>query len=112
MRLLKFIVSVFFSTIIVCSCKKDSFITSSQAQLGLSADSLTFDTVFTSVGSITKSFKIFNLNNQKLQLSKVKLLGGASSSFKINVDGTAATEVNNIDINANDSLYVFVQVNI
>jgi hypothetical protein len=112
MRLLKFIVSVFFSTIIVCSCKKDSFIISSQAQLGLSADSLTFDTVFTSVGSITKSFKIFNLNNQKLKLSKVKLAGGASSSFKINVDGTAATEVDNIDIAANDSLYVFVQVNI
>jgi len=112
MRIVKFIASIFFTAIVICSCKKDSFITSPQALLGVSVDSLTFDTVFTSVGSITKSFKIFNLNNQKLQLSKVKLLGGASSSFKINVDGTSATEVNNIDINANDSLYVFVQVNI
>ncbi|MEP6595122.1 MAG: hypothetical protein ABJA71_04205 [Ginsengibacter sp.] len=112
MRLLKFTASFFFTVIIICSCKKDSFITSPQALLGLSADSLTFDTVFTSVGSITKSFKIFNLNNQKLQLSKVRVLGGASSSFKINVDGTAATEANNIDIEANDSIYVFVQVNI
>src|SRR6185295_18521940 len=112
MTLMKFIASLFFTGIIICSCKKDSFITSPQAILGLSTDSLTFDTVFTSAGSITKSFKILNLNNQKLQLSKIKLLGGASSSFKINVDGTAATEVNNIDIEADDSLYVFVQVNI
>ena len=84
MRVVKFITSIFFTVIIVCSCKKDSFITSPQALLGLSTDSLTFDPVFTSVGSITKSFKIFNPNNQKLQLSKVKLLGGTSSSFKIN----------------------------
>jgi hypothetical protein len=112
MALLKFIAPLFFTVVIICSCKKDSFITSPQAILGLSTDSLTFDTVFTSAGSITKSFKIFNLNNQKLQLSKIKLLGGASSSFKINVDGTAATEVNNIDIEADDSVYVFVQVNI
>src|SRR5215210_6413864 len=102
MTLPKFIALIFVTAIIVCSCKKDSFISSPQALLGLSTDSLTFDTVFTSVGSITKSFKIFNLNNQKLQLSKVKLLGSISSSFKINVDGTAATEVNNIDIAAND----------
>lgn len=108
----KFVASVFFTVIIVCSCKKDSFITSPQALLGLSTDTLTFDTVFTSAGSITKSFKIFNLNNQKLQLSKVRLAGGASSSFKINVDGIASTDVNNIDIEANDSIYIFVQVNI
>src|SRR5690606_1985244 len=48
----------------------------------------------------------------KLRLSKVKLGGGNSSSFKINIDGTAANEVNNIEINANDSLYIFVQVNV
>jgi hypothetical protein len=108
----KFIALVFCAVIITSSCKKDSFITSPQALLGLNTDTLTFDTVFTSAGSITKSFKIFNLNNQKLQLSKVKLAGGNSSSFKINVDGVSATEVNNIEVNANDSIYVFVQVNI
>lgn len=112
MRFSKLIVLVSFAAICLYSCKKDSFITSPQALLGLSADTLKFDTVFTSAGSITKAFKIFNLNNQKLRLSKVKLMGGNTSSFKINVDGIAATEVNNIAIESNDSLYVFVQVNI
>jgi hypothetical protein len=97
---------------IIFSCKKDSFITSAEANLATSADTLSFDTVFTSVGSVTQSFKIFNDNNQKLRLSQVKLSGGTSSSFKINVDGTSATEVDDIEINANDSIYIFVQVNI
>jgi len=94
------------------SCRKDSFITSSQANLSTNVDTLKYDTVFTSAGSITQSFKIFNNNNQKLRLSQVKLSGGATSAFKINVDGTASAEVDNIEINANDSIYVFVQVNV
>ncbi len=94
------------------ACKKESFITSPQARLYTSVDTLSYDTVFTSVGSVTQSFKIFNNNNQKLLLSKVKLSGGSSSFFKINVDGTSASEVDNIEIDANDSIYVFVQVKI
>jgi hypothetical protein len=77
-----------------------------------STDTLLYDTVFTSVGSITQSFKIFNANNQKLRLSQVKLSGGISSAFKMNVDGTSAAEADDVEINANDSIYVFVQVNI
>jgi len=103
---------LFLSTLIFFSCKKDSFITSSAATLSTDADTLSFDTVFTTVGSITQSFKIFNNNDQKLRLSEVKLSGGTSSSFKINVDGTSAAEVNDVQINANDSIYVFVQVNV
>jgi hypothetical protein len=112
MKFLKYILLVFLLAAIILSCKKDSYITSSQANLSTSVDTLMYDTVFTSVGSITQSFKIFNDNNQKLRLSQVKLFGGSTSPFKINVDGTSATEVNNIEINANDSIYVFVQVNV
>ena len=112
MSALKFLFSFFLLSAIIFSCKKDSFTTSPQANLNTSADTLSFDTVFTSVGSVTQSFKIFNNNNQKLRLSQVKLSGGASSAFKINIDGTSANEVDNIEINANDSIYVFVQVNI
>lgn len=96
----------------ISSCKKDNFITSSDARLSTSVDSLRYDTVFTSVGSITQSFKINNLNDQKLLLSSVKLMGGSSSPYKINVNGLATTEASNVEINANDSIYVFVSVNI
>lgn len=97
---------------IFISCKKESFIESKEAKLSVSADTLRFDTVFTTVGSVTQSFKIFNNNSQKLRLSQVKLSGGNASQFKINIDGISAPEVKNIEINGNDSLYVFVQVNV
>ena len=99
-------------TFLFSSCKKDSFITSPDAQLYTSADTISFDTVFTTVGSISKSFKIFNGNNQKLLLSDVQLAGGQSSPFKINIDGVSSSSVKNIELNPNDSLYVFVQVNV
>lgn len=94
------------------SCKKDSFISSSDAILRISADSIKFDTVFTSVGSVTQSFKIVNENNQQIRLSTVKLMGGSASAFKININGVAATQLNNIEIAANDSIYIFVSVTV
>lgn len=93
------------------ACRKDSFITGN-ANLSTSADTLHFDTVFTAVGSVTHYFRIYNDNNQKLKLSNVSLGGGANSVFKINVDGTPGPSVSNIEIEANDSVYVFVSVKI
>lgn len=94
------------------SCKKESFITSPGATIALSSDTLFFDTVFVTKGSTTKSFKIINTNDQKLRLSDVKLAGGATSPFKINIDGVSTPEASNVEINANDSMYIFVQVNV
>ena len=99
-------------TLAYFSCKKEQFITSPYANLGISLDTLSFDTVFAEVGSVTRSFKIFNNNDQKIRLSQVKLSGGSASPFKININGTSSTEVDNLEINANDSIYIFVQVNV
>ncbi len=107
-KLLLFIVPL--SLIFLFSCDKDSFIDSGDARLLTSTDTVKFDTVFTSTGSITKSFKIINVNSQKLRLSSVKLMGGAASPFKININGNAVTEQNDIEVRANDSIYVFVSV--
>lgn len=103
---------IFLTLLLFVSCKKDTYITSQDASISTTADTLSFDTVFTTVGSITQSFKIFNNNNEKLRISSVKLSGGSSSDFKMNVDGIASSEVNNIEINKNDSIYVFVEVNV
>ncbi len=94
------------------ACRKDSFITSADARLTITADTLKYDTVFPSTGSVTQFFKIVNGNNQKLRLTSVKLMGGNSSAFKINVDGVPTTNASNVEIDANDSVYVFVQVNV
>jgi hypothetical protein len=96
----------------VFSCKKESFNDSPDARLQTSTNKISFDTVFTSLGSVTQRFTIINDNDHKLRLSQIKLAGGNTSSFAINVDGTAGTSFTNLELNANDSMYVFVKVTI
>jgi len=112
MKFTSLILLTLIITASVSSCKKDTFITSPNAVLTLSTDTLYFDTVFTNTGSITGVFKIFNQNNQKLLLSNVQLMGGNNSYFKLNLDASPGTVFNNITILPNDSLYGFVTVNI
>src|SRR5689334_2269408 len=100
------LISFFF----LVACKKESFITSPDARVTITADTLKFDTVFTTAGSVTQSFKIVNENDQKINVSSVKLMGGSSSAYKINADGFVGPEVNNLEIAADDSIYVFVSV--
>ncbi len=105
-----FLLFIFY--LALASCKKDSFITGTDAKLSTSVDSLKYDTVFTSIGSVTQSFRIRNDNDQRLLLSSVKVMGSTSSPFKININGITAQEAANIEVAGNDSLYVFVTVNI
>jgi hypothetical protein len=106
--------TTFLFFIIICffSCKKESFTTSPNAILRASEDTLHFDTVFTTTGSVSQYFKIINNNNKGIHINSIKLIGGAGSPFKINADGVAGPQVSNIDVAANDSAYVFVTVSI
>lgn len=94
------------------SCRKESFTTNAEARLQTSVDSLHFDTVFTTAGSVSQYFKIINANNKGIRLSSVRLAGGAASPFKLNVDGVAGPQVSGTEIPANDSVYVYVTVSI
>ncbi|MDP4150206.1 MAG: choice-of-anchor Q domain-containing protein [Bacteroidota bacterium] len=100
------------ATLFIFSCHKDSFITSPSAVVHFSADTLLFDTVFTTTGSITQSVKVVNGNDRRLRLSDIRLMGGSHSFFSINVDGTPGPEVNDAELEAGDSLYIFVAVKI
>ncbi|MDR3716215.1 MAG: choice-of-anchor Q domain-containing protein [Puia sp.] len=103
---------LFFAGLFVLSCQKNSFITGKNAQIAFSSDTLFFDTVFTSTGSVTQSVKIINGNNQKLRLSAVRLMGGQQSMYKIIIDGVTGPELDDIVLDANDSIYIFVAVTI
>ncbi len=93
-------------------CKKDTLLTSALKDLSFSKDTLLFDTVFTTVGSMTKMLKIYNRSNQTITIESVILAGGPKSPFKINVDGVKGPVVPNIKLRKNDSLFIFVEVTI
>lgn len=97
--------------LLLLACRKDSFTDSPDAYLS-TIDSLHFDTVFTSTGSVSQIFKIVNENEDGIRVNSVRLAGGAASPFKINVDGKPGPLVNNLEIKAKDSIYVFVTVTI
>lgn len=99
--------------VIFSSCKKEKiYNTDSSLKLEFSSDTITFDTVFTSIGSSTRTLMIYNNNDDNLKISSIKLTGGDASPFSINIDGESGTDFHDIDIYSKDSLFVFIRVTI
>jgi hypothetical protein len=90
------------------SCKKP--LSFSNGNLSFSADTLVFDTVFTTIGSVTKRLKIYNNSKKTLKIDQIELMGGANSVFRINVDGSPGTVFGEIEMDPEDSLFIFVEV--
>ena len=103
-------ISLFF--VLIASCKKDEFETGSGTRLAFSQDTLVFDTVFTSVGSATQIFSVYNRNNKAIKISSLYIAGGPTSNFRLNVDGVSGKSFSNVEIGANDSLFIFAEVTV
>lgn len=96
------------------SCQDEKFSTNPNHILAFSTDTLSFDTVFTTIGSATSKILVYNRNKQALNIDYIGLKGKNASAFKLNVDGFIDSEhqFKNIEISAKDSLYIFVEVNV
>lgn len=104
----------FLSLILVSfnSCRRDILDEDSDAALTFSSDTIVFDTVFTTVGSATRNFKIYNFSRKAVRISSIRLAGGSTSPFRMNVDGQAVISTGDILLRGGDSIYVFVDVTI
>jgi len=105
-------VLLFLSVMIIFNaCQKDTTFEGSDPSISISVDTLTFDTVFTTIGSATRSFKIYNHESEDIEID-VKLVNGQGSKFRMNVDGIAGYELKDVFVRRNDSIYVFVDVRV
>lgn len=86
-----------------------NYLEESDARLTFTLDTLFFDTVFTTFGTITKSFRVKNPHNQFVKIDEVSLAGGESSVFRINVDGQPGVNFSGLEIAPRDSMYLFVE---
>lgn len=112
---MKKLIGIFFLLIVasaIFSCRKDDVGTNASLKLNFSVDTLLFDTVFTTFGSTTKRFKVYNNNNEAVIISAIYIEGGNSSQFRMNVDGFPGNSQKEIRIDANDSIFVFMEVTI
>jgi len=95
------------------ACRKGERITTDpNAKLNISDKEILFDTVFTSVGSTTRRIKIVNKNNDAVKVSEIRLSGGNTSAFSININGEQTQHKNDLIINGQDSINLFVKVSI
>ena len=111
-----FLYSVLAAAFGLSACTdNDSFTTSSSAQLVFSADTVSLDTVFSTVPTSTHTFWVFNQNGDGLRLRQVRLQRGNQSGYRVNVDGsyldnTIGSKVNDLEIRKGDSIRVFVEL--
>ncbi len=106
-----FFLILIFLTFIGFSCrKKDTIDTSPSLKLTFSADTVLFDTVFTTIGSITQRLLVYNMNDSKVRISSIRLAGGSNSYYKLNIDGSATSSLSDVEIPSHDSLFIFIRV--
>lgn len=108
---LSFILLFSFLSFVFTACKKQKWLTEG-GEITFSVDTLMFDTVFTAQGSSTRSLKLFNPHKNGVHISSVRLAGGKSSPFRLNVNGFSGSQIDDVDIAGNDSLWVFAAVTI
>lgn len=105
---LLFISTLLFLLAVNSSCgKNNSF---SKKNLSFSLDTLVFDTVFTTIGSTTQQFKIYNNESKSVVIEEIELMGGANSYFRMNVDGISKDNIENVTLLGKDSLFAFIEV--
>jgi hypothetical protein len=108
-----FVILAFFAFAVSLSrCKEEGYYTETGDVLGFSTDTISFDTVFSSIGSATLSFKVYNRHNKPIKISTVYFGGGDNSFYRMNFDGAPARVVSDIEIPPKDSLFIFVEVTV
>lgn len=95
------------------SCMKDESFTNSPSRgLQFSSDTVRFDTVFTTIGSVTEGLIVYNNNSEGVRLTSVRLASNGNSGFRVNVDGNYGTQFSDVEIYGEDSIFVFVEVTV
>jgi hypothetical protein len=89
-----------------CEPKEDMVQTS--GSLEVSVDTVLFDTVFTTIGTVTKRFWVYNPNSGAVK-TDVNLAGLAGGTYSLIINGDQVTSASGVLIRGNDSLQVLVK---
>lgn len=90
------------------SCISDDISVSPTDILTFSADTVTFDTVFTDLGTPTARLLVFNRSKKGIKISQIRFKR-EDTNFQLNVDGASGKSFHDVEIRGNDSIYVFIE---
>lgn len=108
-KLLFYILSVVIGVLGLQSCIEDGFSGSSADQPVFSTDTLNLGTIFTEQVSTTHRFTVYNPAKKSINIDRIGLSGANAELFRLNVDGFSGRDFSNVEIRANDSIFVFVE---
>ena len=92
------------------SCRKDfDFRPVQNSELRFSRDTVYLDTVFTNISSATYTLKVYNKSDDPISIPSIYLENGATSNFRLNVDGRVGKSFDEVELLPKDSMYVFVE---
>ncbi|WP_201984386.1 hypothetical protein [Hymenobacter rubidus] len=100
------ILSCLLTLLTGCEPKEDLVQTSGSLEMG--ADTVLFDTVFTTIKTVTKRLWVYNRNSGAVK-TNVSLKGTSGTTYSLIINGDAGAAVNGITIRGNDSLQVLVR---
>ena len=92
------------------ACERDFSSAPAAQDLAFSADTLSFDTIYAGCPTPTAHLMLRNNGDDDLTISSIRLAGGASSLFSVNIGGTSSPAVENVRLAHGDSLYIFANV--
>lgn len=96
-------------TLSLVGCREDIVNDDPALRLSFSLDTLSFDTVFTSIGSATMQFVVYNRNANAVVISRI--WQDTHNEFKVNIDGeNDLNRTSDWQLRGGDSLIVFVKV--
>ncbi|MDG5799740.1 hypothetical protein QA597_05105 [Marinilabiliaceae bacterium ANBcel2] len=98
--------------LLIYSCERDYGFRGGGEGVVFSVDTLRFDTIFTSIGSATKHFRLYNPYGQDLTIENIRLAGGEDSKFRVNINGIPEYDIRDMELRSGDSIFVFVDVTI
>lgn len=96
------------SLLLAGGCISDDYSTSPSDRLDFSTNTISFDTVFTDVGTPTARLKVFNRAKKSILISRIAFRN-PSSDFRLNVDGVSGSIFNDVEIRGGDSIFVFIE---
>ncbi|TDN39706.1 hypothetical protein A8B98_17160 [Hymenobacter sp. UV11] len=77
--------------------------------LAFSADTVKFDTVFTTIRTVTKRLWVYNRNPKAVNVDLVSLDNSATSPYTLIINGDLKQTATNLYIRGNDSLLILVR---
>ena len=114
MKLFSSLYTLVVTAAIVCtatlsSCIEDGFTNNPNDQPTFSVDTLKMGLAFSEEGTPTHKFKVYNRHGKGLMISRIAFRDGGTGAFRLNVDGVPGEVFNDVEIRANDSIFVLVE---